>query len=80
MKVKLGFRVALLIGMAHPFPVVQAARSEPRYDERRAIPQVKVVPPARFQRATSRLGVSPRVFTCLISVYHKLLNRSIFID
>jgi hypothetical protein len=32
----------------------------------------KVVLPARFQRATFRLGVSPRTFTCVISEYHKL--------
>ena len=39
----------------------------------------KLLPPARFQRATFRLGVSPRTFTCVISVYHKPLYQSIFI-
>ena len=40
----------------------------------------KLVPPARFQRATFRLGVSARVFTWMISVHHKSLNQPIFID
>jgi hypothetical protein len=40
----------------------------------------KMVPPARFQRATFRLGVSAGTFACVIFVYHKPLNQPIFID
>jgi hypothetical protein len=38
------------------------------------------VPPARFQRATFRLGVRATAFTHVISVYHKLHDPPIFID
>ena len=40
----------------------------------------EVVPPARFQRATFRLGVSPSAFTCVISVHHKLSYSPVSID